>query len=338
LVDELIELVPGLMAPAPALPPAHSLTNERGQQCPPPGRWCDSADGELQSMATRLRQALPAPAAAQEVVHATTRRTLDALARNYAPIARHVGDKDIPIVLEERLRSYERGMKPLLRLIAIGVCSADPRHDNLWISVVDGFLGRSTTRRGKLTASSAQEFWIAAEAYPPLLVTYAAGVAGMAAGRDDLVYRLLKHPTKQAPGRPQVPIIHALALRHVVDPRHATNLPKWSGAAPYQALSVHLRQTLWPAFFNVLGEREYESSFENYEYLRSLLELHNGSFSSLGEFAVNVDRGEVNVHQRMTARLTESSTLLRSGAFDGDTDQVTAAWYALRQSARGRYP
>ncbi|MBP2329595.1 hypothetical protein JOF56_009980 [Kibdelosporangium banguiense] len=350
LVDELIELVPGLVTNGTAAQPVpgHVARHEQHQAgpglasspsygSPHRGRWANGKDGELRSMVTRLRQALSDPAgdvAVQDLVQVTAGHTLDALRAHDPTNPRHVDDSDIPAVLEERLASYERDMAPVMRLVATGICSDDHRQDGLWIRIVKRFLDR----RDRPPRSSEQEFRIAVEGYPSLLLTYVVGIAGMAVGREDLVYRLLGQTMVRAVDGQQVPLMRALALRHVVDPRYAAGFPKWGENPPYQALSVHLRHILRPAFSNVMGDREYACYFENYEYLRSLLELHNGAFSSLGEFAVRLDRGDAAVRQRMVARLTADSALLRSGAFDGDTDQVTAAWCALKQSTYDRYP
>jgi hypothetical protein len=100
---------------------------------------------------------------------------------------------------------------------------------------------------------------------------------------------------------------------------------------------VHLRQVLSQVFFNVVDGTEFEWAFADYEFLRSLLELHDGAFSSLGEFAVRLDREDFEIYQRNAARLDADSALLRAGAFGGDPGRVKAAWSDLRQATRGRY-
>ncbi|TWP52508.1 toll/interleukin-1 receptor domain-containing protein [Lentzea tibetensis] len=322
LVDELVELVP-------------ELVTTRAAAVPVAGRAHHAAEGELRSTITEFRQALSEPAgqatAVHDRVHVAATSALDALTDARYPTTGHLDDSDLPAALEERLTRYEQDLAPLLRLVAIGVRSEDRRHDDLWITLVDRFLHRARPQR------DAQEVWVAAAAYPALLLVYAIGVAGVAAGREDLVHRLLCRTAVAEPGGRPTPVLRAMALRNVVDPRHAAALPVWGGTPPHQALSVHLRQVLSRVFFNIVDGGAFEWSFEDYECLRSLLELHDAPFSSLGEFAVRLDQDDAVLFQRNAARLDRDSVLLRAGAFDGNPDQVAAAWRELRQATRARY-
>ncbi|WP_168211199.1 toll/interleukin-1 receptor domain-containing protein [Actinosynnema sp. ALI-1.44] len=343
LVDELLNVAPSLATPTGAALPTRHRTTERVHLPDPgvphpPARRPRGADGELRSMVTELRQALADSSgqiAVHDLVHVTATQALDALGdARYPAITRHMEDSDLPAALEERLTSYERDMAPLLRLVAVGVCSGAREHDDLWIAIANRVLNRRDTP----PPSDAQEARVAAEAYPALLLVYTVGVAGMAAAREDLVYRLLCQTTTSGTNGRPVPVIRALALRHVIDPRNGAALPKWRGASPGQALSAHLRDVLDPVFFNVLHDREFELSFEDYEYVRSLLELHEGPFSSLGTFAEQLAKGSTAVHQRNVVRLAPNSALLQHGAFGGNSDRVAEVWCELRHSVRARYP
>lgn len=351
LLDELTELVPSLAVTTAPQPTGRRVPHMTGQtgDCasldpifpfasgPQSDHEVNGGDGELRSTVTRLRLALSDPGgrvAVQDIVHVATTQALEALADSRYPISLPVlGDNLMSAALEERLTSYEQDMTCLLRLVAIGTSSGDDRHDNLWLRAVN----RVLNRRDQPAPASAVELWVAAELYPALLLIYTIGVASMAAGRDDLVYRLLTRTMLRTARRTEQPVLRALPLRHVIDPRYSAAFPKWDGAHPHHALSVHLRQVLRPAFGNVLDEHEYVCAFEEYEYLRSLLELHDRAFSSLGEFSVHLDEGSSSVHQRMKPRLTVDSRLLRAGAFDGDAANVTEARRRLQESTRARY-
>lgn len=333
LVDELMELVPGLVTARQLVAQPGAVSSFWHGSAPHQGH--DNAGDELRSTVTQLREALSSPGgrvAVEDLVHAAAGDALDALATHDPPAPTRVDDSDIPALLEERLSSCENDMAPLLRMVAIGVCSDDRQHDDLWIAVVKRFLDRRDVRSPR----TEEDYW-PTEAYPALLLTYTVGVSGMAVARDDLVYRLLARTSAQAVNGYDVPVMNALALRRVVDPRHAGAMPKWDDKTPHQAFSVHLRQCLHSMFFNVLNGRDYEYSFADYEYLRTLLEFHAYSFSSLGEFAVKLGSGDTAVGRRMTARLAPSSALLRSGAFDGDLTQVETARAALQEFTNGRY-
>lgn len=311
LVDELVELVPELVKAPPKI--------ERGNRL---------AEGELRSTVTEFRQALAEPLGqtVNDRVQVAATAVLDLLGESRYPTGGHLDVSDLPAELEKRLTGYEHDLAALLRLVAIGVRSGDRRHDDLWLTLVERFLPPASHQRG------AQEVWASAAAYPALLLVYVIGVAAVATGREDLVHALLC----RTHARP-APVLRAMALRNVVDPRHAAALPAWGGAAPHQALSVHLRQVLSQVFFNVVDGTEFEWAFADYEFLRSLLELHDGAFSSLGEFAVRLDQVDDVIYDRNAARLDAESALLRSGAFGGDPGKVAAAWRELRQATRSRY-
>ncbi|WP_052685098.1 toll/interleukin-1 receptor domain-containing protein [Lentzea aerocolonigenes] len=316
LVDELVELVPELLKgpskPARDIPPA--------------------VDGELRSPVTEFRRALAEPVGqtVTDRVQSAASAVLDLLAESRYPASGHLDDSELPAELEKRLTGYEHDMAPLLRLVAIGVRSGDRRHDDLWTTLAERFLRPSPRDRG------AQDVWVNAASYPALLLVYVIGVAAVASDREDLVHRLLCQTSVGTDGR-TTPVLRALALRNVVDPRHAAALPSWAGTPPRQALSVQLRQVLSRVFFNVVDGSSFEWAFADYEFLRSLLELHEGAFSSLGEFAVQLDRDDSVIYERNLARLNADSALLRAGAFGGEPDQVAAAWRELRQATRARY-
>jgi hypothetical protein len=317
LVDELVELVPELLT---------------ARAAPPIARADQRAEGELRSTVTAFRQALAEPVG-QTVTHrvqAAASAVLDLLTESRYPTTGRLDDSELPTELEKRLTGYEHDLAPLLRLVAIGVRSGDRRHDDLWVTLVERFLRPSPHPHG------AHDVWVNATAYPALLLVYVIGVAAVEAGREDLVHRLLCRTSVGPEGR-TTPVLRALALRNVVDPRHAAALPTWDGAPPRQALSVQLRQVLTRIFFNVVDGSAFEWAFADYEFLRSLLELHDTPFSSLGEFAVELDRDDHVIHQRNAARLDADSALLRAGAFGGDPDRAAAAWRELRQATRARY-
>ncbi|NUT52911.1 MAG: toll/interleukin-1 receptor domain-containing protein [Saccharothrix sp.] len=315
LVDELVELVPELVTARPA----------------PAPRSDRPAEGELRSPVTEFRRALAEPVGqtVTDRVQSAASAVLDLLTESRYPTSGRLDDGELPAELEKRLTGYEHDLAPLLRLVAIGVRSGDRRHDDLWVALVERFLRPPPRDR------SAQDVWVNAAAYPALLLVYVIGVAAVASGRDDLVHRLLCR-TSVGDERP-VPALRALALRNVVDPRHAAALPSWAGMPPHQALSVQLRQVLSRVFFNVVDGSAFEWAFADYEFLRSLLELHDGAFSSLGEFAVRLDQAGDVIYERNLARLNADSALLRAGAFDGEPEKVAAAWRELRQATQARY-
>jgi hypothetical protein len=266
----------------------------------------------------------------REIIQDVTGQTLDALGEARYPVAMPVmPERQVAAALAERLSSYADDMDTLLRLAAFGVATREADYDELWVRAVERMLnrvGRRTSTRGGP--------WIAAESYPALLLSYVIGIAGTASGRDEVAYLPLARAKIAATG---VPAIEALALRNVVDPKYAANFPEWNGIHHYHALSRHLRIALRPVFDDLLDDHEYTAAFEEYEYLRSLLELHDMAFSSLGEFAFQMAKGRSAVGKRMAGRLGDGCGVLRAGAFGGVVGGVTAARHQLGAALEGRY-
>jgi hypothetical protein len=280
--------------------------------------------------ATQFKQALAdrEQAAVRDIIQDATGQVLEMLGEARYPITVPVlAEREIPAVLAERLESYQDDMAQLLRLVAAGVAAGVAEYDGLWVRAVERLLNRAGRR-------SRGGPWTAAEAYPALLLSYVIGIAGVAGDRDEIAYLPL---ATAAVTSSATPAIQALALRNVIDPKYVSDFPEWNGIRHYHALSRHLRIALRPVFAELLDDHEYEAAFEEYEYLRTLLELHDMAFSSLGEFAFRLARGQSNVHKRMAGRLTAESALLKAGAFDGEAANVTTARHQLDASIQGRY-
>ncbi|SMC61771.1 toll/interleukin-1 receptor domain-containing protein [Kibdelosporangium aridum] len=277
-----------------------------------------------------LKKALADPgqlASVREAFDAATTKALDALTDSRYPVSMpDLPEEDIPAVLEERLVSYADDMMPLLKLVAAGVAFGD---DELWFHALTRVLNRPTKRSTRFN-----EPWVAASAYPALLLLYAIGVAAMASGRSEVVYRALTDVKVQASGDT---VLRALALRHVVDPRLAESFPSARGLPHRYVLSRHLRLCLRTAFEDISDDRDYQAAFEEFEYLRSLLELHDTAFTSLGEFAFHCAENRIAVHERVKKLLSADSALLASGAFSGVVNNVIAARRQLDTTVQGRY-
>ena len=172
--------------------------------------------------------------------------------------------------------------------------------------------------------AGADEVWAAAlerlvdevaEDYPALLLACAIGVAAVAAGRDELVHVVLRGD-----------VVERLRTYRVIDPLHVRG-----------SLSARLRSVLRPAFAE-LGAARFARAFEDFEYLKSLLELHeSAAAASLGDFAADVARGRSQVVERVGRRLGAGSPLLRAGAFGGDPANVELARRRLDAVLRTRY-
>ncbi|MDQ2836917.1 MAG: caspase family protein [Actinomycetota bacterium] len=213
--------------------------------------------------------------------------------------------------------AYEGCVAELAQLMASGVQVAEPDQQALWIRIADELANRPRN-------ISLDEPWSEASGYPALLISYAIGIAALAFDRDELVFDLLLKIKVRHLRHIDPSLLRALSPRTVADTRIVREWPLWHGIQHSYPLSRHLVRALEPAFADLLTQREYWLAFEEYELLRSLLELHYLTFSSLGNFADRLMQNRTDVVERLSARLSAGSPLLKSGAFNGDPQIVQA--------------
>ncbi|MFD4669375.1 toll/interleukin-1 receptor domain-containing protein [Lentzea sp. NPDC058450] len=251
-----------------------------------------------------LRRAIRSGSGVNDIVRTAVGSALDALPA--AERLDNVPDRRIPVVIEEQLLRADTALDELLALTAVAVHDDDQVRTGLWTSVLEQVLDK--------------------QPYPALLVSYAIGVAAVAARHDELVYAVLGND------------LRTLVPYRVVEPNHAELLPKWRGARPQAALSAHVRSVLRPHFRELMSDREFDRAFDGFELLRNLLELHHTSVAaSLGEFAYRLARGDVSVLDMVVSRLKAGSPALAGGAFGGSEAGVEDAVRKLEKTVRARY-
>jgi hypothetical protein len=247
-------------------------------------------------------------------------RIAGALSFPLAPIG--LDPTDMPAEVERRLDAYERELSRLVRMVVATVSHGDERSDGLCLRALSRLL---VTLDGGRADGIAE--LVAAQTYPALLVSYSAGVAARIFGQDAAI-RLIS-------GQPA--IIERLLPFRVVATTVVDEFPGWSSRPPAFGLSVRLRRALEPVFTENLTSAEYSTAFAEYEYLRSLVELHALDFSALGEYAVALGRGRSNVDERVAPSLTDSSSLLLAGAFDGSATIAAEVCRRLLTLVRDRF-
>jgi hypothetical protein len=262
--------------------------------------------------------------AAQDIVGSATKQTLRELCGSRYTEMPQLPEHELPGAVQQRLMDYEQDMNHLLKLTGTALYFGHDDHDRLWLRALDRVLNQPAT--------GSHDPWLAAESYPALLLTYVIGITALAADRDDILHTQFTRTTRSGESA-----LQALSLRRVVDPYLANNFPEWQGLHQRHAMSTHIRQALEPVMESAMEPFEYTRYFEEFEYVRSLLELHEGPFTSLGEFAPALSSGKSNVIDRMVSRLGPSSTLLRAGAFGGHPQNVEKAVDQLWDTISGRY-
>jgi len=258
-----------------------------------------------------------------------TARVLGVLDRARFPLVVPGLDPDeVPALVEQRLDAYQRELAGLIGLVADCV-TAGPEWDQTWLRSLRQLLATADDDR------DAVEELATAQAYPALLVSYAAGVAAVLAGRETAVPAMLD-PTGSATGAGRWAIKRLLPYR-VVAPVVVAGFPGWPGRPPEFGLSLRLRRVLEAVFARTGDRSEFAAAFEEYEYLRSLLELHSLDFTAFGEFAVALGRDRSDLDERTAPWLTAGSPLLRAGAFNGQAAAATETRRRLVSASRARF-
>ena len=258
-----------------------------------------------------------------------TSSTLARLSEVHYPVTVTTIDPDqLPALVEERLRRYDRDIASLAQLIASVVLDGGQETDRLWRRSLARLLGQATTDPADAVPELVQ-----ARAYPALLISYVAGTAARLAGREGLVAAMLGEPNPAAGGR----ALDVLVPYRVVAPAIVAEFPTWRDQPPAFGLSIRLRRSMRPVFGDGFSDREYARAFEDYEYLRSLLELDLLDFTGWGEFAVALGRGLTDVDRRVEPLLSAGSPLLTAGAFAGKEVRAGTVARRLGTSARARY-
>jgi hypothetical protein len=175
---------------------------------------------------TRLKRALPDPVRRIELY--------DLVDREVGAVVKRVQDQEryplvidplTPEALEERIASLRGDTDTLLHLLAAGVFhDVNGAHDSLWVRVIQRLM---SARDAAIQLH--QEALEKLRHYPALLAVCTAGVAGVLAGRDDVVATLFRQPQWRSTTGMMLEMNAALALypHNVVSSEVVNSLPRW---------------------------------------------------------------------------------------------------------------
>ncbi len=196
--------------------------------------------------------------------------------------------------LDDRYAALLADVTPTLHLLAVGVYhDQDQDHTSLWVKSI----GRLMLARSLITGAH-QAALDTARHYPALLALRAAGIASLAAGRDDILFRLLTEPVWRDPmTRESLPAVIALRDYTVADAEVVNSFPRWSGQGlrpgqgwlypPSHLLRTDLREILRSL---LPDDEDYRWAHDRYEYRAALTQYHLHSWpdgypqSTAGEF------------------------------------------------------
>jgi hypothetical protein len=160
--------------------------------------------------------------------------------------------------------------------------------------------------------------------YPALRLVTCVGVAAVAAGRESLLVPLLIQTTTSTMENSigDFPLARALHPWRVFQSLDTlARIPRLiMGRQLRLPHSRYLRLSCREALADVTDDSEYVRAFDRYEYLRSLLEIHDspqsGAVAALGEFIGAIPEAD---------EIDETWPLVADGGFDGDPSKARQA-------------
>jgi hypothetical protein len=159
-----------------------------------------------------------------------------------------------PADLEAAHEDLRREADTLLHLVAHGAyLDRDRRHTDLWVWTVEQLMRARRQPNGQY-----QPWFDNLQHYPALLVLRTAGLAAVAARREDVVVRVLREPTwrDRHAANAEVPAFDALHDYRVLDGDIINSFPRW-GSGGWQFPPSHvLRETLAPVLEPLVGDPE----------------------------------------------------------------------------------
>jgi len=247
--------------------------------------------------------------------HATT-RTIERLIRDRYPIyLGQVTNAQVAPELERQLADYDSDTDVITALAATAVFHGRPDIDDLVLRAA-----RRLAEPPRMFGTSNPAL-AGARRYPALRLVTAAGVSAVAAGREELVIRLLVETSSSTlENTGDTRLIWCLHPWRVIDNDVARLMPQYQqGSRPIWPASHHLRSSCRAALTEVTDDGEYTAAFDRYEYLRSLLEIHETEVkrAALGEFLLRPMPG--------TDEIDGQWPLIAIGGFGGDIAQVRNA-------------
>ena len=177
----------------------------------------------------------------------------------------------------ERVKRYEEGSRVAGAVMATGCYYGTDDQSDWWCQLLQAAGNPGGDGNGYTSLLDLRR-------YPALLLLYAGGVAATAAGRYGTLLALLTRPNLQSSRNEQdQPQLVALTPYRVLDGELVMAMLKQRLYSPQSEHFFRLfRDPLRPF---LADERQYERTFDRFEYLRCLLEVdQTGSPQSMGRF------------------------------------------------------
>jgi len=310
-----------------------------------------TADGLFTGLAARLEalDSLAAPPLTRDMAVARLKRVLhdpvrrievtDLLQNEADAIVSHTADTDrFPTYLariayadyDAALASMRTESDTMLHLLATGVFhDSDGTHDRLWLRVVSRLLS-ARGQPGSTYTSDLESY----RHYPALLAVWVAGVAAIAAERENFLARLLTEPTWRPWDGDRTPRPVADVLRPIWLLEHdwLNKMPRWGKPVKWHYPASHLLRLdgREPVKSLLPDDESYAAACDRLECLASFTAVDAAREPSrhtpwMGEFILDsrANRNGDGLAAQISTEIGEDWPML--AAFDGDVERAQTA-------------
>lgn len=245
-----------------------------------------------------------------------------------------------PRAVIERMSTYETLMETCMYLGAVGVYWGKEEHQLTWRVALERLLNHRAGVEG------GYEAWCNLRSYPALLLLYAAGLAGVVAGKYDVLRTLLFDTQLRRDHEENNGLASLRTQRIVPEEGVRSAIEGQTGQRLVWAGSHHLREVLrGPLRELCRDDVTYDMAFDRFEYVLALTQaVHLEGRFTWGEWCWFANRGYTNDPRDITRRTSDEIERtagewppMMAGLFGRDWAKFTAAKAAVDDTVkRGR--
>lgn len=273
-----------------------------------------------------------------DLVRSQTAALLEGLAGERFSSENHAGaETPAPETVADRMLAYEALAAPCVALAANGVYWAREDQDDLFIEMVRQVANAPATISG-------YSVWVDLHRYPAMFLLYAAGIAAVAAKKEEVLMRLWSLQVREL--NDEEPAARSLNPWKVIDHGLAKSLPTMPGERLIAPMSEYLLSALRAPFSSLIpAQLDYEKTFDRFEYLSALIQGdvsargQEGSFHRwyyVGRFGWQSRHGKAHAIKSVEHEIETQGVdwvLLRHGLFGGDLSKLLEVKAEIDQRA-----